>query len=218
MDEQLRGTAVFRARRRARVAALARTQDGLLSRRQVYAAGATRSEAKAEIRAGRWSAEGRHCLRIGPVNARQKWWRALLEVGAGAVLDGASALIHAGLRGVDERVVHVSVPKSSTPARSRGVRVHETRRYTPTRQVVRETPSGRRYYDVDFDPYGVSVEVDGAQHLDAAAAVPDALKQNEAVIGGRTAPQEFRSPSPGATASRRRRRRRTSRRGPGAAR
>lgn len=203
-----------------------------------------------------------------------------MEVGPRAVLDGVSALVAAGLEGIEEETIHVAVPKSATPRRCKGVRVHETRRYSPddivgaglprtrpataavhaalwaksdeqaalfliapvqqglttvaklaealarirhaprlallravlrdigdgvhsigeleftrmcsarklpapTRQSVRETPSGRRYVDADFDPYGVSVEIDGAQHRDAAAAVADALKQNESCIGGR---------------------------------
>lgn len=58
------------------------------------------------------------------------------------------------------------------------------RRFPPlARQVRRTTPSGRIYLDVRFRTYPVSVEIDGAQHLDAGAAAGDALKQNAALEG-----------------------------------
>ena len=52
-------------------------------------------------------------------------WRAIWEVGPGvAVLDGSSALSTAGVRGFDERVVHVSVPREVHHAPVLGVRIH----------------------------------------------------------------------------------------------
>lgn len=209
------------------------------------------------------------------------WWRALHEVGKPAVLDGISALIAAGLKGVAEDAVHVAVPKSANPRRCRGAVVHETRRYEsecvldgrvprmkpstaavhaalwarsdrqaalyvlaaaqqrlftvqdfadevakvrrdkrrrllralyadlaggiesvgerdfalgcrargypePTRQTVRYTETGRLIYDNDFDPYDVTAEIDGSQHLDPSSWIGDALKQNVVSIEGRT--------------------------------
>lgn len=68
-------------------------------------------------------------MRIGPSTPRSAWRCALFEVGPSAVLDGVTALQAAGLRTITEELIHVAVPKSVTPHRSRGVRVHETRRY-----------------------------------------------------------------------------------------
>lgn len=55
----------------------------------------------------------------------------------------------------------------------------------PTRQTVRYTDSGRLVYDNDFDPYDVTAEIDGSQHLDPGSWIGDALKQNAVSIEGR---------------------------------
>jgi hypothetical protein len=54
----------------------------------------------------------------------------------------------------------------------------------PSRQLVVRTPSGRVRFDNVWDRYQVLVEIDGAQHLDAASSVRDAFKQNEVAIDG----------------------------------
>lgn len=55
----------------------------------------------------------------------------------------------------------------------------------PTRQLRRRTDSGSWRYDTDWDEFGVSVEIDGSQHLNPAAWMPDALKQNAVALEGR---------------------------------
>ncbi len=55
----------------------------------------------------------------------------------------------------------------------------------PTRQRIRKTPSGNVRLDVDFDPFGLTVEIDGLQHLDPRAWIGDALKQNLVTLEGR---------------------------------
>jgi very-short-patch-repair endonuclease len=54
----------------------------------------------------------------------------------------------------------------------------------PDRQVRRRTDSGTWVYDNTWDVYGVTAEVDGSQHREPAAWIPDALKQNAAALGG----------------------------------
>jgi len=49
---------------------------------------------------------------------------------------------------------------------------------------MRQLPTGRVYYDATWSAYGVKVEIHGAQHLDVAAALRDALKENAASISG----------------------------------
>jgi len=266
--------------RRARAAQAARTTGGVMSRRALMGLGIDRWEITAELRAQRWHRLGRQCIRVAPGDPREgDWYRALAEVGTPAVLDGATALIAAGLRNWDEPAVHVAVPKSSTPRKCRGVVVHETRRYeasavvegqlprtnaataavhavlwaltdrqaatvllmaaqqrlftpaelavevgkirrsrrrrllkdlceaigggiealgerefntmcrarrlpVPDRQVRRRTDSGVWVYDNVWDAYGVTAEIDGSQHRDPNAWIADALKQNEATLGG----------------------------------
>lgn len=276
------GSADERRRRRLRAFAEARKTGGVLSRRQLKELGVTRWEIRAEINAARWQRMGRQTIWICPGdNQLAAWWRAIHEVGVSAVLDGVSALVAAGLKGVTEDAVHVSVPKSSNPRRCPGVVVHETRRYEkesivagrvprmrpaaaavhaviwarsdrqaalyalasaqqrlftsaefadevvkirrdrrrlllrglhadiaggiesigeqdfarmcrqrgypePTRQTVRYTKSGRLIIDNDFDPYLVTAEIDGSQHLDPSSWISDAFKQNVVSLEGRT--------------------------------
>lgn len=275
------GSADLRRLRRARAVELARRTGGVLSRRQLLQLGVTRWEIRAEVAAGRWRLLGRQTVWVCEGDRQvADWWRAFHEVGKPAVLDGVSALVAAGLTGVEEDAVHVAVPKSAKPRRCRGVVVHETRRYEPecvlagrtprmkpataavhaalwarsdrqaalyvlasaqqrlftaqelaeevgkvrrdkrrnllrglyhdliggieaigewdfakmcrrrgypepTRQTVRYTESGRLIYDNDFDPYDVTAEIDGSQHLDPSSWIGDALKQNVVSIEGR---------------------------------
>ena len=125
----IRGMRERRRERQELVAETARRQGGVLSRRQVYALGITRSETRAEVRAARWERLGSQSLQVGPADASTPWWRAVFEVGPTAVLDGISALQAAGLTTITSDAVHVAVPKSAEYRQCRGVQVHETRRY-----------------------------------------------------------------------------------------
>lgn len=136
-------TAQHRHSRRARVGRLARVQGGIVSRRQLYAAGLTRWEVRPELRAGRWAPTGKQTVRVGEAQPDGIWWRAVLEIGPSAAIDGVSALMIAGLRTIEESTVHVAVRKSSTPMRSKGVTVHETRRYREEDILVPAAPRAR---------------------------------------------------------------------------
>lgn len=105
-------------------------QGGVASRRQLYAIELKRWELRAELRAHRWVRAGRQtiCGHTGELSELARWWAATFEVGSQAALDGVTALQAAGLRGYDDDLIHVSMPKSGRPRRCRGVRVHETRR------------------------------------------------------------------------------------------
>ena len=54
----------------------------------------------------------------------------------------------------------------------------------PTRQVLRWRPGGRAYLDVDWDPYGFSAEIEGAQHFEVEHRDDDLARLNDLVIGG----------------------------------
>ncbi|WP_157979777.1 hypothetical protein [Kribbella monticola] len=94
--------------------------------------------------AGRWVIKGRQTIAVttGAVPEYGKWWVAVLEVGSGAALDGASALRAAGLKGFDGPI-HVSTPKSARPRHPRGVVVHETRRRQPADLTLSKLPRVR---------------------------------------------------------------------------
>lgn len=55
----------------------------------------------------------------------------------------------------------------------------------PTSQQLVPRQGGRYYLDADFDSYGVTVEINGAQHLDLPQRDLDDERRNEMVLGGR---------------------------------
>ncbi len=108
-------------------------QAWAVSRRQLYAAGLTRAEVRANLRARRWQEVGRHVLVVhtGPLELATLLWAAQLSGGPRARLDGASALIAAGLIGFDVTVHRVSVPRGARTFRDALVDVRQTRRWRP---------------------------------------------------------------------------------------
>lgn len=136
-------TQAARLIRRTKFESLASQQHGVLHRRQLYAAGATRFVVQAEVRAGRWALRGRQTVAVhtGPLPVQAKLYRAVFETGGDAALDGVSALIARGLRNFAPSATHVSVSKGARYRRSRGVRVHETRRRRPEDVMDRGLPT-----------------------------------------------------------------------------
>jgi hypothetical protein len=122
-----------RRARRARVHRLATTQAGVVSRRQLYDAGVTRWEVRAEVLAGRWQTFGSQSLIVhtGPVLDEARRWAAVFEAGPRAFLDGHSALQAAGLSRFSSDSVRVSVPRGARVRRAPGVDVRQTRRWAP---------------------------------------------------------------------------------------
>lgn len=124
-------TAKQRHARRVRAEVIAAGQAGAISRRQLYAAGLTRAEVRADVRARRWQRVGRHVIVVhtGPLVDRTVLWAAVLSGGPRARLDGASALIAAGLTGFDVDRHRVSVPRGARTFRDPLVDVRQTRRW-----------------------------------------------------------------------------------------
>jgi len=144
----LRPTEIARLARLDRAKRTASTfddQHGVASRRQLYATGLKRWDIRAEVRAGRWLRRGPQTIsnRTGLLDERGRWWIAVLEIGAQAALDGVTALKAAGLKGFDETMFHVSMPKSGRPRKWPGTRVHETRRRRPSDLVGAGLPRTR---------------------------------------------------------------------------
>ncbi|MEO5983153.1 MAG: hypothetical protein ABIQ13_12660 [Pedococcus sp.] len=130
-----------KGRDRRRIAlSVAKDHGGVVSRAELTAVGIDRWAVAGELRAGRWRLHGRRTIAVntGLLSREAQHWRALWEVGRGAVLDGVSALESAGLTGFDEEVIHVSVDhRSHGSKRVPGVRVHQVRetRETDTARV-----------------------------------------------------------------------------------
>lgn len=119
--------------RRHRVERFAREQGGVLSRQQIYAAGVSRAEVRANIRADRWARVGRQsvCVHRGPLTQHARHWLAVIEAGPRAYLDGGSAVIAAGLKNFTMTKVRVSVPRGARMMRISGVDIRQTRRWCP---------------------------------------------------------------------------------------
>ncbi len=110
---------------------VAERQCGVVSRRQLYTVGITRSELRAQLRAGRWQTVSSQTIAVhnGPIGERARMWAAVLEGGPRAYLDGTSALVAGGLERFTVDVIRVSVPRG-VPARSGdGWVVRPTRRW-----------------------------------------------------------------------------------------
>lgn len=106
----------------ARVAA---DHDGVAHRRDLRAGGVTRADVRSEVLAGRWRLEGIHTVVVGTgaMSHEARLWHAVWESGPGAVLDGVSALLVAGLRGFTTTTIDVTLPRANRRHRVDGVRV-----------------------------------------------------------------------------------------------
>lgn len=116
--------------RRSRAAKAAERTGGVLTLELLRKLGITYDEFRAEVSAGRWHRVGRRAISVsGPLPASDEavWWRALWDVGGGACLDGASALLAWGLKRWSEARVHVSVPRGARYHQTDGVELHVLR-------------------------------------------------------------------------------------------
>lgn len=123
-------------RRRSIGRAVSEQHDGVATRRALRAAGLSDADLRGEVEAGRWHRLGRRTLGITvsePVGRARLWW-AVWESGTGAVLDGVSALLVAGLTHwtPENDEVTVSVPSRNRNHALPGVRRHVPRHLGPT--------------------------------------------------------------------------------------
>lgn len=119
---------------------MADLHDGVARRVDLRAAGLTDADIRGEIEAGRWKRLGRHTIGVtvsSPTGAARLWW-AVWESGSGAVLDGESALLAAGLKHWTPTRDEITV---SLPSGSRGHPLPGVRRRTP-RQLGRTIRAG----------------------------------------------------------------------------
>lgn len=81
-----------------------------------------------------------HC---GAVEGPGLMWRAVHEVGAGARVDGLSALVAAGVTGLTHDTVHVSVHMLQRSPQVPGVKVHKVSRLLPDDELTSGLPRTR---------------------------------------------------------------------------
>lgn len=110
---------------------LAARQAGIVSRRQLKQLGITRGEIRAHLDAQRWARVGTQSISThrGPLSQRAQHWAAVFEAGPRAHLDGASALVEAGLADFRVDRIRVSVPRGARVRRGRGLDIRQTRRW-----------------------------------------------------------------------------------------
>ena len=120
----------LRAARRRHVERLAAGQAGVISRPQLYAAGVTRAEVRANLRAGRWQVLGSQSVitYTGAPTSRAREWAAVFEAGPRAFLDGASSLVAGGLKKYEIDRIRFSVPRGARVRRGKGLDIRQTRR------------------------------------------------------------------------------------------
>lgn len=107
-------------------------QGEVLSRPQLYALGVTRWEIRGHVRAGRWQLIGDQSVHLGngTVSEVGEQWAAVFQGGPRACLDGASALVAAGLERFEVKRIRVSVPRGARIRRTRRYDIRQTRRWS----------------------------------------------------------------------------------------
>jgi very-short-patch-repair endonuclease len=140
------------------LAALARVQCGVVSRKQLASLEITRHHLRRQVEAQRWRMVGGRVvvLHTGPLTRHQMYWVAVLHAGPAAKIAGLTALELSGLP-------------------------------TPRRQMVIETPDGPRPVDLVVDlPDGsrLVIEVDGPHHADPSVRLADSVKDAALIAAG----------------------------------
>lgn len=121
-----------------RAEAQAAVQGGVIARARLRELGVDRGMEARLVRNRRWArcgsrAVATHTAPLGHLGLR---WRAVIEVGGDAMIDGVSALLHADVSGLSDEVVHVSVHHLARAPRVEGVLVHKvSRRCEPELQA-----------------------------------------------------------------------------------
>lgn len=106
-------------------------QEGVLTRRQLAAAGFPDRRVRTALDARRWRTFGRTVvvLHNGTLTPRQREWVAVLLPDKAAALAGLSAATAAGLRGFEPDQVHIVVGHDTQVSAPRWVKLHESRRF-----------------------------------------------------------------------------------------
>lgn len=134
------------AQRRAAARIAAQEYDGVLSRRLLRGLGIDRDNIAREVAAERWYLWGHQSVAVhrAPLSALARTWRAVWEVGERhALLDGASALIAAGMTGFAVDREHVSIVHRSRVAPVEGVQIHKLIRRVPDEAATVGVPHVR---------------------------------------------------------------------------
>ncbi|HET7761730.1 MAG TPA: hypothetical protein VFL46_05150 [Phycicoccus sp.] len=134
------------AQRRAAARDLSLPYEGVVSRTLLRGVGVDRGMVAREVAAGRWQLLGRQTVAVhtGRIGEHAHRWRAVWEVGHRiAAVDGVTALLHAGMTGFEDAVVHLSVPHAVQVGNVDGVRIHKVIRRVADELVTAGVPRTR---------------------------------------------------------------------------
>jgi very-short-patch-repair endonuclease len=111
-----------------RLAAIARNQKGVVSRRQALSAGLTRGVIDAKVRSGWWEHvhEGVYKTFTGQLTRDGLLWAAVLHAGPGAYLSHGTAAMLNGLTVGVPPVIDVTIPASRAVRAPKGVIIHRS--------------------------------------------------------------------------------------------
>jgi len=112
---------------------LASSQQGVVSRRQLYELKVTREMVRSQIRAERWAWRTDSVLTTttGPLSWDQRLWVAALHCGPGSAIGGLTAARSHGLRNWDGDEITVLVDDDLSFAPMEGLNIFRTRRGIP---------------------------------------------------------------------------------------
>lgn len=115
----------------ADAAEIATRQGGVASRKQLYAAGVTRWQIRRQVDARRWQKIGDQSVATHNGDIADEGWRwaAVFQGGPRACLDGAAALVAAGLARFTVDRLRVSVPRGARVRRTNLFDIRQTRRW-----------------------------------------------------------------------------------------
>ena len=109
-------------------------QSAVVTRAQLLRRGVGRDQVRAAVAARRWQTFGRQVvvLHNSTLTQRQRRWVAVLLPGQPAALAGITAAHEAGLTGFADDRVHVVVHRACGIDRPSWMRLHNSRRFTPS--------------------------------------------------------------------------------------
>ena len=126
--------------------AIAESQGGVASRRQLYAAGLSEIHVRRAVESGRWQLHGRRTVAVhtAPLDVVAQRWRAVWEVGESiAAIDGVTALQTAGLEHFDDDRIHVSAKHNHNTFSLPGATIHKVIRRVPDEVMTSGVPRVR---------------------------------------------------------------------------
>ena len=133
----------------------------------------------AAIRAAHWAASDRQAALVLLMTVQQRLTTPRRLAAAQRLVRGRTrrAFIRAVVRDIAFGVQSLGELDFGRLCRARGLP-------EPSRQVVRQLPSGRVYLDVAWDGHELVVEIDGVGHRWGLSVTADNLRQNDVTLSG----------------------------------